>query len=88
MGLPEINQEIVSATTSDGWELRLYHYQPLGKKVVRFPVVLCHGLAANKNSCDFGEPGTMEWERYSLAAFLSQQHSENETVFDVWVPDV
>jgi hypothetical protein len=57
MGQREIHQEIVSARTSDEWELRVFHYLPEGKGVVQFPVILCHGLAANKNSCDFGEPG-------------------------------
>jgi pimeloyl-ACP methyl ester carboxylesterase len=84
----EIQQEIVSARTSDGWDLRMYHYFPIGKNVVQFPVILCHGLAANKNSCDFGKPGTSEWERYSLAAFLSQQQSDGGPVFDVWVPEL
>jgi pimeloyl-ACP methyl ester carboxylesterase len=88
MGQREIHQEIVSARTSDGWELRVFHYLPEGKDVVRFPVILCHGLAGNKNSCDFGDPGTMEWERYSLAAFLSQQRSDEGPVFDVWVPEL
>jgi pimeloyl-ACP methyl ester carboxylesterase len=88
MGQTDIYREIVSARTSDGWDLRLFHYLPVGKNIVRFPVILCHGLAANKNSCDFGEMGTEEWERYSLAAFLSQQHSENGPVFDVWVPEL
>jgi pimeloyl-ACP methyl ester carboxylesterase len=88
MGQREIHQEIVSARTSDGWELRVFHYLPEGKDVVRFPVILCHGLAGNKNSCDFGDPGTMEWERYSLAAFLSQQQSDDGPVFDVWVPEL
>jgi len=87
MGQREIHQEIVSARTSDGWELRVFHYLPEGKDVVQFPVILCHGLAANKNSCDFGEPGTMEWEWYSLAAFLSQQRPDGGPVFDVWVPE-
>jgi len=88
MELTEIYQEIVSAKTSDEWQLRMYHYLPIGKNIVRFPVILCHGLAANKNSCDFGQPGTSEWERYSLAAYLSQQHTENGAVFDVWVPEL
>ena len=88
MGLTEIHQETLSAKTSDGWELRIIHYPPVGKNVVPFPVILCHGLAANKNSCDFGKPGTPEWERYSLAAYLSQQHPENDAVFDVWVPEL
>jgi pimeloyl-ACP methyl ester carboxylesterase len=83
-----IHQEIRSAWTTDGWELRIIHYLPQSKKVVRFPVILCHGLAANKNSCDFGEPGTTEWERYSLAAYLSRHRSDDGPVFDVWVPEL
>jgi pimeloyl-ACP methyl ester carboxylesterase len=83
-----IHQEIESAKTSDGWELRVFHYPPEGKNVVGFPVILCHGLAANKNSCDFGEPGTKEWEQYSLAAFLSQKRLDDGPVFDVWVPEL
>lgn len=88
MELKEIQKEIHTAKTSDGWELRIFHYLPTNEDVVRFPVILCHGLAANKNSCDFGEPGTLEWERYSLAAFLSQQRSPGKPVFDVWVPEL
>ncbi|MCJ7571652.1 MAG: alpha/beta hydrolase [Candidatus Thermoplasmatota archaeon] len=83
-----IHQEIESARTSDGWNLRVFHYPPESEDVSRFPVILCHGLAANKNSCDFGEPGTMEWERYSLAAFLSQKRLNGKSVFDVWVPEL
>jgi len=83
-----IHQEIESARTSDGWDLRVFHYPPESKNVFHFPVILCHGLAANKNSCDFGEPGTMDWERYSLAAFLSQKRLNGSSVFDVWVPEL
>jgi pimeloyl-ACP methyl ester carboxylesterase len=88
MELTSIFQETLTAKTSDGWDLRLYHYLPTGRNVVRYPVILCHGLAGNKNSCDFGQPGTPEWERYSLAAYLSQQHSEHGVAFDVWVPEL
>lgn len=83
-----IHQEIVSARTADGWDLRIFHYHPNGRDVGRFPIILCHGLAANKNSCDFGEPGTRQWLQYSLAAFLSQQRADGEAVFDVWVPEL
>lgn len=88
MDMKGIQREIVSARTTDGWLLRIYHYLPQDNHVVRFPVILCHGLAANKNSCDFGEPGSKEWERYSLAAFLSQPRSDGGPVFDVWVPEL
>lgn len=88
MGQMQIQQETVFARTTDGWKLRIFHYRPSGQVVGRFPVILCHGLAANKNSCDFGEPGSSEWLRYSLAAFLSQQRSDEGPVFDVWVPEL
>jgi pimeloyl-ACP methyl ester carboxylesterase len=83
-----IRREIRSAWTTDGWELRVIHYLPESKDLVRFPVILCHGLAGNKNSCDFGEPETPEWERYSLAAYLSQHRLNGGPVFDVWVPEL
>ena len=88
MELLEVRQETVYTKTSDGWYLRIYHYSPLDRNVARYPVILCHGLAANKNSCDFGQPGTTEWERYSLAAYLSRSHRENGMAFDVWVPEL
>lgn len=88
MGQIEIHRGIESAWTSDGWELRVFHYPPVTTNVVQFPVILCHGLAANKNSFDFGELGTPDWEQYSLAAFLSQQRSPSSPVFDVWVPEL
>ena len=83
-----IQKEIEFAKTSDGWKLRVFHYPPKSKNVFHFPVILCHGLAANKNSCDFGEPGTNDWEKYSLAAFLSQKRLNCKSVFDVWVPEL
>lgn len=83
-----LSLEVVTAQTSDGWDLRVFHYRPLTGSVAPFPVVLCHGLAANKNSCDFGQPGSPEWERYSLAAYLTQQHIASDLVFDVWVPEL
>lgn len=83
-----IYQEIEFAKTIDGWNLKVFHYPPESKDYIRFPVILCHGLASNKNSCDFGKPGTNEWERYSLAAFLSQKQLNGDSIFDVWVPEL
>lgn len=88
MGSQQIQQEIVTARTTDGWDLRIFHYVPTNERIIRFPVILCHGLAANKNSCDFGEPGSTYWQQYSLAAFLSQQRADGGPVFDVWVPEL
>jgi len=67
--------------SSNGWEL------PAKRYMVRNPkasVILCHGLASNKNSVDFGNEGTKKWEKYSLAAFLVQQKIK----FDVWVVEL
>ncbi len=77
-------RDIETATTSDGWNLRLYHYRPKTLTPNRSPVIICHGLAANKNSCDFGEPDTPQWQRYSLAAYLTSTNP----AFDVWVPEL
>jgi pimeloyl-ACP methyl ester carboxylesterase len=88
MEVSAVAQEIVSATTLDGWDLSLYHYQPHLGRVGPYPVILCHGLASNKNSCDFGSMGTPLWERYSLAAFLTKEHADGGPVFDVWVPEL
>ncbi|PNX52769.1 MAG: hypothetical protein BV458_07880 [Thermoplasmata archaeon M9B2D] len=88
MGSPEIRQELVFARTADGWDLRMFHYPPATPNSIPYPVILCHGLAANRNSCDFGEPGSEQWHKYSLAAFLSQEQSVGAPVFDVWVPEL
>jgi hypothetical protein len=83
METTSLSQEIVTARTSDGWDLRIFHYLPLKGNVARFPVILCHGLAANKHSCDFEEMGSAEWERYSLAAYLLKERTNDEPVFNV-----
>lgn len=88
MEITRVSQEIVSAKTLDGWDLRIIHYLPQSNLVSRFPVILCHGLGSNKNSCDFGEMGTPEWGRYSLASYLTQEKPDGGPVFDVWVPEL
>jgi alpha-beta hydrolase superfamily lysophospholipase len=58
-------------TTADGWRLALSHYPPHGESRPCFPVLLCHGLGANRFSFDLGrEP--------SLATYLARAG------FDVW----
>jgi len=50
------------AQTDDGWALSLHRYLPPG--VARaYPVILCHGLGANRFNLDFDA-------EYSLARFL------------------
>jgi len=79
-----VTRDTLTATTTDGWSLRLTHYHPQTIPENPIPVILCHGLAANKNSCDFGEPGTPQWDRYSLAAHLTS----TQPAFHAWVPEL
>ncbi len=79
-----IPYETHTATTTDGWHLTLTHYHPRTTTTAPTPVILCHGLVANKNSCDFGTPGTPEWDRYSLAAHLTTTTPS----YHVWVPEL
>jgi pimeloyl-ACP methyl ester carboxylesterase len=58
-------------TTADGWRLALARYPPLGASRRRFPVLLCHGLGANRCSFDLGRDP-------SLAVYLANAG------FDVW----
>jgi pimeloyl-ACP methyl ester carboxylesterase len=62
---PTHEDEVLSATTRDGWTLRLGRRRPRGKPR-RPPVLLVHGIAMNRQAFDFGV------ERYSIAAFLSR----------------
>jgi len=77
--------DVYHASTSDGWELAIKRYKPRGK-VAGYPVVMCHGLMANRYSIDFGESKD-ERERYSLAYYLYKGGGRN-LKFDVWVPEL
>jgi len=68
--------------TPDGWEISAKRYQPKDPSAT---VILCHGLASNKNGVDFGNEGTKKWDKYSLASFLYRQ---NKVKFDVWVVEL
>lgn len=59
------------AETEDGWALSLHRYLPRGALRGQ-PVILCHGLGANRFNLDFDE-------EYSLARFLRARG------FDVFV---
>lgn len=62
--LPQ-QDELRFAPTQDGWEIALARRKPRG--VARMPpVLLCHGLAANRANLDFGI------DRYSVSLFLAQ----------------
>ena len=56
--------ELRLGKTQDGWEIALARRKPRG--VARLPpVLLCHGLAANRANLDFGI------DRYSVSLFLA-----------------
>ena len=44
---PTQEDEIIYVTTSDGWRLAVHHYRPEGQQHGA-PVILCHGLSANR----------------------------------------
>jgi pimeloyl-ACP methyl ester carboxylesterase len=66
--------EIQYCLTDDHWRLAISRYKPSMSKF-REPVILCHGLGANRYNMDFGE-------NYSLARYLRGRG------FDVWVAEL
>jgi len=50
--VPRYPDEIHFATTSDGWRLAVARYRPAGQTLRAEPVLLIHGIAANRNSLD------------------------------------
>lgn len=64
-GVGEAAVETLFTTTADGWEIAVSHYRDVsGDPPARaLPVLLCHGLAANRLGFDIDH-------RYSLARFL------------------
>jgi len=78
----------LTTPTSDGWRLRLFYYPAATKKQAETPVIICHGLAGNRLSVDFGEYESEEWNKYSLAAYLSRGGIEKDLSFDVWVVEL
>ena len=62
---PEVD-EVLRATTRDGWTLALSRRRPTGPLRRSPPVLLVHGLAMNRQAFDFGV------ESHSLAARLSR----------------
>jgi pimeloyl-ACP methyl ester carboxylesterase len=63
--LPSGEDELVFAETVDGWRLALGRRRARGRGLLP-PVILCHGIAANRMSMDFG------LERWSLSAHLAK----------------
>lgn len=67
--------ELHWAATEDGWELPLGRYRARGEVRYREPVILCHGMGANRFNLDLNE-------RYSVARHLSARG------FDTWVVEL
>jgi len=60
------------AVTGDGWHLAMHRYRPRAEGPGAGPVILCHGLLANRANLDLDD-------RRSLARHLSREG------FDAWV---
>lgn len=80
--------EYHTTTTSDNVNLCIKRYKPKTTKTEPIPVVLCHGLVANKHSLDFGDINDSDWHNYSLASYLLTENKEKNVTFDVWVPEL
>jgi len=80
-------ENVYHAKTPDGWVLAIKRYKPESDRAP-YPVILFHGLAANRYCVDFGEEGGSEWNRYSLAGYLYRGEDKEDIKFDVWVPEL
>ncbi|MFC1890359.1 alpha/beta fold hydrolase [Thermodesulfobacteriota bacterium] len=63
------------AKTTDGWEIAMHRYTPEKQREETKPVILCHGLGANRFNFDLGEGR-------SLACYLRDRG------YDTWVVDL
>jgi hypothetical protein len=71
----ETREEAVHfVTTSDGWRLALSRYPRHGVPRTRCPVLLCHGLGANRFTFDLGRPPSLA---VSLAHAVSMCGASN-----------
>src|SRR5689334_4166748 len=64
--------ELYRSPTDDGSAIALGRYLPRERRRFQQPVVLCHGLGANRFALDFDE-------RHSLARYLARRG------FETWV---
>ncbi len=71
--LPFRPDELYRVPTTDGAAIALGRYHPRGERRFAEPVVLCHGLGANRFNLDFSE-------RYSLARYLARRGYETWVV--------
>ena len=63
-------QRIHFTRTGDGWRIALFHY-PAARRLYALPVILCHGLGANRYNFDLGPDR-------SLARYLQARGFEGE----------
>ncbi len=70
--LPWTPDDVYRVPTLDGARIALGRYHPRGERRFATPVILCHGLGANRFDLDFDE-------KYSLARFLARRG------FETWV---
>jgi pimeloyl-ACP methyl ester carboxylesterase len=69
LAAPTSEDEVIWATTRDGWRLALGYRRPRTSEEARGrrpPVLLVHGIAMNRQAFDFGVV------RYSVSAFLAR----------------
>lgn len=75
LSLPFRPDEVYRVPTDDGAAIILGRYHPREQRRFAEPVILCHGLAANRYTFDFDE-------RYSLARHLARRG------FETWVVEL
>lgn len=73
LALPFKPDELYRVPTADGASIALGRYRPRGERRFSEPVLLCHGMGANRYSFDFDE-------RYSLARHLARKGFESWVV--------
>ncbi len=47
--------EVLYAPTTDGWKLAVHHWPPRGQRPKRHPILMVHGLGANRLNIDLDE---------------------------------
>lgn len=70
LSLPWKPDDLYRVSTDDGARIALGRYLPRGERRFATPVILCHGLGANRYDLDFSE-------RYSLAQLLARRGFES-----------
>lgn len=72
---PDTHDRTYFVTTADGWRLALHRVLPSEPDPQKLPVILCHGLGANRFNFNFNK-------EYSLAHFLADRG------YDAWVVEL